>query len=93
MGNVQTDLDTLISSIFYLMSRYAHSQDKELVLAIHKHLALLEQHPDMQSEVVKITCKRLRNYWAHLLKKDTSTAILKENPETPVKHTNLSFLH
>lgn len=69
MGSAQTDVGTLIASIFYLMSRYANSQDKELILAIHKHLNLLEQHPDMQSETVKITCRRLRNDWLNLLKK------------------------
>lgn len=58
MKNAQTDFPTLISSIFYLMSRFANSQDKWLILAIHEHLMLLEQHPDTQSDLVKTTCQR-----------------------------------
>ncbi|GJL71091.1 MAG: hypothetical protein NMNS01_02900 [Nitrosomonas sp.] len=93
MNNVQTDLPTLISSIFYLMSRYANSQDKQLILAIHEHLMFLEQHPDTQSELVKTTCKRLRSHWLHLLNKDISATKLEEKPEIPAKYSKLSFLH
>ncbi|MBX3640393.1 MAG: hypothetical protein KF888_07760 [Nitrosomonas sp.] len=92
MKHLQTDLATLISSTFYLMSRYAHSQDKQLILAIHKHLILIEHHPDMQSETIRTTCNRLRSYWLHLLKKDTGTAILEENTDIPAAYSKLSFL-
>jgi hypothetical protein len=92
MKNSQTDLATLISSTFYLMSRYAHSRDKQLILAIHKHLILIEQHPDTQSETLRATCNRLRSYWLHLLKKDTCTAILEENTDSPAKYSKFSFL-
>ncbi|MCE7913084.1 MAG: hypothetical protein DYH15_00085 [Nitrosomonas sp. PRO4] len=93
MKSAQTDLGTLIASFFYLMSRYAHSQDKELILAIHNHLNLLEHHPDMQSETVRTPCRRLRNYWLRLLKKDTTALIANEHPDIPEMHANLMFLH
>ena len=93
MESAQTDLGTLIVSIFYFVSRYAHAQDKELILAIHNHLNLLEHHPDMQSETVRTPCRRLRNYWLRLLKKDATALILKENPDIPEMHAKLTFLH
>ena len=92
MEHIQTDLATLISSTFYLMSRYAHSRDKQLILAIHKHLLLIEHHPDTQSETIRATCNRLRGYWLQLLKKDTGTAILAENTDIPAAYSKLSFL-
>ncbi len=92
MKHSQTDLATLIASTFYLMSRYAHSQDKQLILAIHKHLILLEQHPDTQSETIKTTCNRLRSYWLQLLKKDTNTVILEENTDISAQYFKASFL-
>lgn len=93
MESAQTDLGTLIVSIFYLMSRYAHSQDKELILAIHNHLNLLEHLSDMQSETVRTPCRKLRNYWLRLFRKDTTALITNEHPDIPVVHANLMFLH
>ena len=93
MNNVQADLPTLISSIFYLMSRYANSQDKQLILAIHEHLMFLEQHPDTQSELVRTTCKRLRSHWLQLLNEDKSITKSEEKTGIPTKCSKLSFLH
>ncbi len=93
MEHPQTDLATLISSILYLMSRYAHSRDQQLILAINKHLILLEQHPDTPSETIRATCNRLRSYWFQLLKKGTGTATLEENTDASAKCSKLSVLH
>ncbi|MEM8497176.1 MAG: hypothetical protein AAF542_04075 [Pseudomonadota bacterium] len=54
--------DTLISSLFYLMSRFAFSNERSLTNAIALHLAMLEKHEDTSPQM-RITCRRLRAQW------------------------------
>lgn len=63
MKNPHPDLDVLISATFYLMSRFAKSQDAGLIEAVKMHFQLILNHPDSKSEVINKVCKQLENYW------------------------------
>lgn len=63
---LEPEIETLIASIFYLMSRYADINDPEIADAIDMHLKLLETHPKLTSPVLMKTCKRLQCHWVNL---------------------------
>ena len=68
-NKLKPEIETLLASIFYLMSRYAETQDNEIADAIHMHLNLLETHPNLSSPVLMKTCRRLKCHWVSLSEK------------------------
>lgn len=57
------ELDVLLASICYLMTRHARAADPRLATAIYEHLQLLTEHPDCSSEVLKNAGLRLSRQW------------------------------
>lgn len=91
MKQPHTNTITITLSIFYLMSHFALSGEKHLIIAINKYLTSLEQHPDTHSAIVKMTCKRLRGHWLSLLEKNVSEVRL--DSEVLAENAKLRNLH
>jgi len=57
-------LEVIIASLFYLMSRYAHSPSKEVALAASGHFELLRIHPESDgSRILQDVGRRLMLQW------------------------------
>lgn len=55
--------DTLIMALLFLMTRYSHNQDQNLIEPIMNHFGWLAEHPDMTDKQLKETCSRLQESW------------------------------
>lgn len=64
--NHDPDLDTLVSALLYLMSRYCMKRCPSVARAIGDHLAMIEHHPDNSEGVLHTTAKRLKQTWTAL---------------------------
>ena len=64
--------DTIISATLFLMSRYAKSQDDNLVNAICLHLEILENDQQTDSAILRKSCRRLRASWLSMLENQTT---------------------
>ena len=72
--------DTIISATLFLMSRYAKSQDDNLINAICLHLEILENDLQTDSAILKKSCRRLRAIWLSIAdKKPAQTTYLPVN--------------
>ena len=72
--------DTIISATLFLMSRYAKTQDDDLINAICLHLEILENDLQTDSAILKKSCRRLRAIWLSLGdKKLAQSAYLQVN--------------
>ena len=77
---VKRDVDALISSVLYLMSRYARERDIQLIGLVEEHLVWLSEHPDTAKyPALQRTSRRLSISWR---------SMAFENPRdlTTVKH-------
>ena len=52
-------IETLVSAILFLITRYAQNQDRSLVQPIVEHFDWLANHPDNANSHLKDTCSRL----------------------------------
>lgn len=59
----EADSSTLIAALFFLMTRYARTQDKALVQPIMDHFDGLAAHPDLFESQLMNTCLRLKKSW------------------------------
>ena len=66
MSYPKPELDVLIASIMYLMSRFGKNNDAGLIEAIQMHLKLLHDHPDLNSEVINKVCIQLQKHWSSI---------------------------
>ena len=57
------ELETLLASILYLMTRQSQSPKAGLEQAIFDHLQMLSNHPDCNSEVLKNAGERVSLCW------------------------------
>ena len=57
------DLDTLIESIFFLMTRHSQSPQADLEQTIIDNLQMLACHPDCDSETLKTAGQNLAMSW------------------------------
>ena len=64
--NEPPDFETLVATIFFLMTRYARTNDLGLTDVINNHLQLLANHPDTKTKVMTDTCHRLQVQWHNL---------------------------
>ena len=62
-NNDDYNRDTIICATLFLMTRYAKSQNDELVKAICLHLEILENDQQIDSLILKKSCRRLRATW------------------------------
>ena len=60
------DFELLLASAFFLMSRYAFSQDAQMGVAVAQHMHLLKKHPDCKSELLSKNLARLQHYWERI---------------------------
>lgn len=61
------NLDTTISSILYLMTRYSLSKESGIAEIIRLHLQQLAYHPENESKTVQETCVRLSEKWQSII--------------------------
>ncbi|MCG8414433.1 MAG: hypothetical protein MI746_09475 [Pseudomonadales bacterium] len=57
------DLDVLLATLLYLMSRHTHSPNSVLSQSIITHLEILKDHPDCSSPALSKAGKRLTKHW------------------------------
>lgn len=57
------EVDTLIASIFYLMTRHSQSPKAGLEQAIVDHMQMLASHPNCNSKVLTDASHRLSMSW------------------------------
>jgi len=57
-------IDTLLATLLYLMSGYAHSPETRLAPVIARHLDYVTGHPECRSGALSHTAERLRRHWA-----------------------------
>lgn len=60
------DMDTVIASLLYLLSRPGAETEPTVSKAIVDHLHLLEKHPSCKTQVLNNTARKLRFYWNEL---------------------------
>lgn len=61
-------MELLLSSVYYLMTRYARRPAPCVARAIIEHLQLIAGHPECQSELVRNAGRRLALQWReHIL--------------------------
>ena len=61
-----TDVQTLLATICYLMSRHAETPSSHLANIISDHFSILQNHPDCQSGVLRDLGRRLGVHWHKL---------------------------
>ncbi len=74
---ITTDMEVLLSSTFYLMTRYAIKPTRQLSKFITEHLERLFRHADCSSPALNKTCRRLYLQWQDIQPK---TSIKKFKP-------------
>ncbi len=84
MNNSKPELDTLIASLFYLMSRFAKKNEPGLVEAISMHLQMVLEHPDSKSEAILNTCRRLQCYWSSIYENDSKQSLDTAHDNSPM---------
>ena len=57
------NIDSLIVSLLYLMTRHSHAPKAALQQAIADHMQVLATHPDCDSSILKDAGERLSRYW------------------------------
>lgn len=68
-GGVESELpdfDLLLASAFFLLSRYAMSQDARLGIAIVQHFKILKTHPECSSNLLKKNLSAMQRRWEKL---------------------------
>lgn len=61
-------MELLLSSVYYLMTRYARRPAPCVAQAIIEHLQMIAGHPECQSELVRNAGRRLALQWReHIL--------------------------
>lgn len=60
------DVETLLATLCYLMSRHAEHPTAELANIISDHFSMMQSHPDCQSGILKDLGKRLGFHWHKL---------------------------
>ncbi|MEM8845235.1 MAG: hypothetical protein AAGB35_09350 [Pseudomonadota bacterium] len=91
MKTPNPELDTLIASLFYLMTRYAMNNDPQLIEAITKHLQMVQNHPDANSSILNKTCQRLEKSWGLVADKS-----ITKNSDSEINHSfsdNYNYIH
>lgn len=62
------DLEVLMASIYYLMTRHAIRPDASIASAIADHLDMLARHRDCDSHLWRRAGERLSAQWQHCVK-------------------------
>lgn len=60
------DANTLITALFFMMTRYAHNQDKNLVQPIKEHFLWLQNHPEFANTKIQKISMELNKSWGLL---------------------------
>ena len=60
------DVQTLLATLCYLMSRHAENPSAELANIISDHFSIMQNHPDCQSGILKDLGRRLGFHWHKL---------------------------
>ncbi|PCJ43303.1 MAG: hypothetical protein COA71_00020 [SAR86 cluster bacterium] len=68
------DMDVIISTLFYLMSRYSGNSDPKIAGIISQHFGYLQTHPECKSTIMKSSSEKLLLHWAKLADQKTSHA-------------------
>ncbi len=55
--------EVIVSSLLYLLTRYAQNAEKHIANAICDHLEMLHKHPEISDGCLFNTCERLHRYW------------------------------
>ena len=66
LNNPSADVQTLLATLCYLMSRHAEHPTAELANIISDHFSIMQSHPDCQSGIFKDLGKRLGFHWHKL---------------------------
>ena len=64
MSLVAEKIETIISALLFLMTKYSMERDSCVCKAILQQLELLENHPDSMDPEIMNACKRLRIHWS-----------------------------
>ena len=71
-------VETLVSAILFLLTRYAQNQDRSLVQPIVEHFDWLANHPDIANSHFKDTCSRLALCWHSIQAEKQNKAALRD---------------
>ncbi len=66
------DTETLVAALFFLITRYALTQNTALVQPIMEHFDWLAKHPNIANTRLKNTCCRLQKSWLLIQKRNES---------------------
>tara|TARA_Y100001936_G_scaffold237184_1_gene267444 strand:- start:1255 stop:1530 length:276 start_codon:yes stop_codon:yes gene_type:complete len=58
-----TEIEILIATVFLLMTRYASTQEKELIKPIIEHFNWINNHPNLANPQLKNICTKLSKCW------------------------------
>ena len=72
------EIDVVITSLLFLMTRHAQNSDPAISRSIVEHLDLLEKHPDCSSSPLKNTSKRLKKQWRGFMSLDANKALIEK---------------
>lgn len=61
---VDYDPNSVIEALLFLVSRYQKKPDSQVRQAIIEHMGMLEPHPNVTSDSLRNTAKRLQNFWS-----------------------------
>ncbi len=61
---VEYDVNAVIEALLFMFSRYQKTPEPLLRQAIVEHMAMLENHPGVNSESLRNTAGRLKKFWA-----------------------------
>lgn len=71
-------VETLISAILFLITRYAQNQDRSLVQPIEEHFDWLANHPNIANSHLKDICSRLALRWHSMQAEKQNKAALRD---------------
>lgn len=86
MNSMMPTIDILLSSTFYLITRYVLNPSRELNKAIAEHFERIYRHADCLSPTLNKTCQRLSLQWHDLLRKKNKNYTPTKVHTTPQIH-------
>ena len=69
------DQELIVSSLLYLLTRYAQYGEKTTAKAICEHLEILHNHPETTDGCLFNTCQRLRLSWQRAMSSGAKSAV------------------
>ena len=78
--------EVIVSSLLYLLTRYAQCGEKTIAKAICDHLEMLHKHPETSEGCLVNTCEKLYRNWQKVMDTNASSDMRKAAEPSATDH-------